>query len=48
MGYGKNQKTCYDTALSMGADIVIMIHPDYKYDYRVIPNAITDGTGKLI
>ena len=39
MGYGKNQKTCYDTALSMGADIVIMIHPDYQYDSRVIPYA---------
>jgi glycosyltransferase involved in cell wall biosynthesis len=39
MGYGKNQKTCYDTALSMGAEIVIMIHPDYQYDSRVIPYA---------
>lgn len=30
-GYGGNQKTCYDTALSLGADIVIMLHPDYQY-----------------
>jgi Glycosyltransferases involved in cell wall biogenesis len=30
-GYGGNQKTCYDTALSSGADIVIMLHPDYQY-----------------
>lgn len=31
-GYGANQKTCYDEALKHGADIVIMIHPDYQYD----------------
>ena len=31
-GYGGNQKTCYTIALSHGADIVIMIHPDYQYD----------------
>lgn len=31
-GYGGNQKTCYTTALSDGADIVVMIHPDYQYD----------------
>lgn len=30
-GYGGNQKTCYDTALTLGADIVIMLHPDYQY-----------------
>lgn len=30
-GYGGNQKTCYDTALQLGADIVIMLHPDYQY-----------------
>lgn len=30
-GYGGNQKTCYDTALSLGADIVVMVHPDYQY-----------------
>jgi glycosyltransferase involved in cell wall biosynthesis len=35
-GYGGNQKTCYDTALSLGADIVIMLHPDYQYDPRLI------------
>ncbi|MDZ4815905.1 MAG: glycosyltransferase family 2 protein [Verrucomicrobiota bacterium] len=34
-GYGGNQKTCYDTALAHGADIVIMIHPDYQYDSRL-------------
>ena len=36
-GYGANQKTCYDTALTRGADIVIMLHPDYQYDGRLIP-----------
>ncbi|MFC1565418.1 glycosyltransferase family 2 protein [Candidatus Neomarinimicrobiota bacterium] len=39
-GYGKNQKTCYKAALDRGADIVIMIHPDYQYDSRVIPFAV--------
>ncbi|APZ95737.1 glycosyltransferase family 2 protein [Fuerstiella marisgermanici] len=38
-GYGGNQKTCYTRALEMGADIVVMIHPDYQYDSRVIPLA---------
>lgn len=39
-GYGANQKTCYTLALSEGADIVVMIHPDYQYDSRL--------TGELI
>lgn len=39
-GYGANQKTCYTLALSQGADIVVMIHPDYQYDSRL--------TGELI
>ncbi len=38
-GYGGNQKTCYTLALERGADIVVMIHPDYQYDSRVIPVA---------
>jgi glycosyltransferase involved in cell wall biosynthesis len=38
-GYGGNQKTCYRHALEHGADIVVMIHPDYQYDGRVIPAA---------
>ncbi len=37
-GYGANQKTCYRTALERGADIVIMLHPDYQYDPRMVPN----------
>ncbi|MFH0731694.1 MAG: glycosyltransferase family 2 protein [Candidatus Omnitrophota bacterium] len=39
-GYGANQKTCYKQALLAGADIIIMLHPDYQYDPRVIPFAI--------
>ena len=39
-GYGGNQKTCYRYALDHGADIVVMIHPDYQYDSRVIPHAV--------
>ncbi len=35
-GYGGNQKTCYDTALSLGADIVVMLHPDYQYTPKLI------------
>ena len=34
-GYGANQKTCYRMALEHGADIVVMIHPDYQYDSRL-------------
>ncbi len=37
MGYGGNQKTCYKTALELGADIVIMVHPDYQYTPKLIP-----------
>ncbi len=39
-GYGGNQKTCYKHALDHGADIIVMIHPDYQYDSRVIPHAV--------
>ena len=39
-GYGGNQKTCYKYCLDRGADIVVMIHPDYQYDARVIPHAV--------
>lgn len=39
-GYGGNQKTCYHYALDAGADYIVMIHPDYQYDSRVIPAAI--------
>jgi glycosyltransferase involved in cell wall biosynthesis len=36
MGYGANQKTCYTEALKTGADIIIMVHPDYQYEPRLI------------
>lgn len=36
-GYGANQKTCYRIALDKGADVVVMLHPDYQYDARTIP-----------
>jgi glycosyltransferase involved in cell wall biosynthesis len=39
-GYGGNQKTCYRKALEAGADYIVMIHPDYQYDSRLIPVAI--------
>jgi glycosyltransferase involved in cell wall biosynthesis len=39
-GYGANQKTCYKAALEQGATMVIMIHPDYQYDSRLIPYAV--------
>ncbi len=35
-GYGGNQKTCYETALGLGADVVVMIHPDYQYSPRLV------------
>jgi glycosyltransferase involved in cell wall biosynthesis len=39
-GYGGNQKTCYIEALKDGADIVVMLHPDYQYDSRLVPELI--------
>jgi glycosyltransferase involved in cell wall biosynthesis len=36
-GYGGNQKTCYTEALKRGADVVVMVHPDYQYDSRLVP-----------
>lgn len=39
-GYGGNQKTCYKNALDLGADYVVMVHPDYQYDSRVLSLAI--------
>jgi glycosyltransferase involved in cell wall biosynthesis len=35
-GYGGNQKTCYTAALATGADIIVMVHPDYQYDPRLV------------
>jgi len=40
LGYGGNQKTCYEAALAQGADVVVMLHPDYQYDATRIPQLI--------
>ena len=45
-GYGGNQKTCYQEALRLGADVVVMLHPDYQYTPKLLPAMIgllTDG-----
>jgi len=50
-GYGANQKTCYMEALRLGAEIVIMLHPDGQYDPKIIPDmiaAIRDGRGDFV
>ena len=39
-GYGANQKTCYREALKAGADIIVMLHPDYQYDPTLLPQII--------
>lgn len=39
-GYGGNQKTCYREALAAGADIIVMLHPDYQYNPKVIPGLV--------
>src|SRR5881396_1785942 len=39
-GYGANQKTCYAEALRAGADIVVMVHPDYQYDPTLVPQIV--------
>jgi glycosyltransferase involved in cell wall biosynthesis len=46
LGYGANQKTCYQEALRLGADVVVMLHPDYQYTPSLLPSMIgllTDG-----
>jgi glycosyltransferase involved in cell wall biosynthesis len=40
-GYGGNQKTCYKKALELGADIVVMLHPDYQYSPQLIPAMVS-------
>jgi glycosyltransferase involved in cell wall biosynthesis len=39
-GYGANQKTCYREALKAGADVIVMVHPDYQYDPALWPEII--------
>jgi glycosyltransferase involved in cell wall biosynthesis len=50
-GYGANQKTCYREALRAGADIVVMVHPDYQYDPTLLPEIIRpicDGSADVV
>jgi glycosyltransferase involved in cell wall biosynthesis len=50
-GYGANQKTCYREALKAGADIIVMVHPDYQYDPTLLPNIIQpikDGKAHVV
>jgi glycosyltransferase involved in cell wall biosynthesis len=50
-GYGANQKTCYREALRAGADIVVMVHPDYQYDPTLLPEIIKpirDGAAEVV
>ena len=39
-GYGGNQKTCYTEAMKIGAEIMVMVHPDHQYDPRVVPQLV--------
>lgn len=50
-GYGANQKTCYREALKAGADIIVMVHPDYQYDPTLLPEVIrpiTEGRADVV
>jgi Glycosyltransferases involved in cell wall biogenesis len=50
-GYGANQKTCYREALRAGADIIVMVHPDYQYDPTLLPQIIKpiqDGAADVV
>jgi glycosyltransferase involved in cell wall biosynthesis len=44
LGYGGNQKTCYREALKLGADIAVMVHPDFQYDPTLIPELVAPIT----
>jgi glycosyltransferase involved in cell wall biosynthesis len=51
LGYGGNQKSCYRLALEHGADITVMVHPDYQYDPRLVPamaGMITSGVYDVV
>ena len=47
LGYGGNQKTCYRLALEHGADVVVMVHPDYQYTPKLIPAMVSMVTSGL-
>lgn len=44
-GYGANQKTCYTEALRAGADVVVMVHPDYQYGPTLLPSSSSPSCG---
>ncbi len=46
-GYGGNQKTCYRKAIQLGADVVVMVHPDYQYTPKLIPALVAMQTSGL-
>jgi hypothetical protein len=51
LGYGGNQKTCYRAALAMGADVVVMLHPDAQYDPAIVPElcrVIEEGKADIV
>ncbi len=51
VGYGGNQKTCYREALRLGADIIVMLHPDGQYDPKLLPQLIqpiAEGRAELV
>ncbi len=51
LGYGGNQKTCYANALLMGAEVVVMLHPDGQYDPSLVPTlcqAVEQGQGDIV
>jgi hypothetical protein len=51
LGYGGNQKTCYRQALAMGADVIVMLHPDNQYDPAIVPRlceVIESGQADLV
>jgi hypothetical protein len=51
LGYGGNQKTCYANALLMGAEVVVMLHPDGQYDPGLVPalcRAVEEGKGDVV
>ncbi|WP_242119387.1 glycosyltransferase family 2 protein [Aestuariivivens sediminicola] len=50
-GYGANQKTCYEKALELNADIIVMLHPDYQYAPKLIPSMcdlVSNGVYDLV
>ena len=51
LGYGGNQKTCYNNALELGADIVVMLHPDYQYSPKLLRSMcflLADGAYEVV